>query len=75
VCDIWLLLLTYVLVLIGIAVVTTLAGSGNSGFADGVGVQASFSKPSGVAVDISGTVFVADFNDNRIRKILPTGGA
>jgi sugar lactone lactonase YvrE len=53
-------------------VVTTLAGTaGLSGSADGTGAAASFSFPSGVAVDGSGNVFVAD--GNTIRKITPSG--
>jgi len=54
-------------------VVTTLAGSGNQTFADGTGVAASFSRPSGVAVDASGNVYVADSNNNMIRKITSVG--
>ena len=54
-------------------VVTTLAGSGVSGFADGVGAAALFSYPSGVAVDSAGTVYVADTSNHRIRKITPAG--
>jgi len=50
-------------------VVTTLAGSGSAAFADGAGTSASFNTPSGVAVDSSGTVYVADYVNNRIRKI------
>ena len=45
-------------------VVTTLAG-------DGTATQ--FGWPSGVAVDSSGNVYVADTENNRIRKITPTG--
>ena len=52
-------------------VVTTLAGS-TSGYMDG-GSDAKFNLPSGVAVDSSGNVYVADSNNNRIRKISPTG--
>lgn len=37
------------------------------------GIQASFSGPSGVAVDANGNVYVADMNGNKIRKISPTG--
>jgi DNA-binding beta-propeller fold protein YncE len=59
---------------VGIAVVTSLAGSWNIGFANGVGAQALFAYPSGVAVDANGTVFVADYGNNRIRAISPTGG-
>ncbi len=50
-------------------VVTTLAGSGASGNADGMGAAASFSYPQGVAVDGSGNVYVADYGNNEIRKI------
>jgi sugar lactone lactonase YvrE len=54
-------------------VVTTLAGSGASAFADGTGTTASFSQPAGVAVDANGKVYVADFNNNRIRMVTPAG--
>ncbi len=53
--------------------VTTLAGSGSAGFADGVGSAASFSAPSGVAVDGSGNVYVADSGNHVIRKVTPAG--
>ncbi|WP_219621531.1 NHL repeat-containing protein [Cupriavidus pauculus] len=54
-------------------VVSTLAGSGSSGSADGTGTAASFSTPFGVAVDASGNVYVADQGNQLIRKITPTG--
>ncbi|PMS14789.1 hypothetical protein C0Z18_30190 [Trinickia dabaoshanensis] len=49
--------------------VTTLAGSGAQGAANGKGTAASFNKPDGVAVDASGNVYVADTGNNLIRKI------
>jgi formylglycine-generating enzyme required for sulfatase activity len=53
--------------------VTTLAGSGIFGFADGSGIAARFYNPTGVAVDANGHVYVADWWNNRIRKIDPSG--
>ncbi len=52
--------------------VTTLAG-GAAGYADGVGAQARFRNPIGVAVDSAGNVFVADYSNHRIRKVTPGG--
>jgi len=55
-------------------ITTTLAGSsGFSGSADGDGASAQFSLPSGVAVDSSGYVYVADTGNDTIRKVGPTG--
>jgi DNA-binding beta-propeller fold protein YncE len=55
-------------------VVTTFAGSGTPAYANGNGVAASFNAPEGVVVDFgTGTVYVADSNNNVIRKITSTG--
>jgi RHS repeat-associated protein len=54
-------------------VVTTLAGSGIPGNADGTGAAASFSFSEGVAADANGTVYVADTGNNTIRKITAAG--
>ena len=53
--------------------VTTLAGSGSQGSTNGNGTSASFKFPGGVAVDGSGNVYVADYQNNRIRKITSNG--
>ena len=53
--------------------VSTLAGNGLSGFADGGPAAAEFRAPTGVAVDASGNVYVADQGNNRIREISPSG--
>jgi sugar lactone lactonase YvrE len=53
--------------------VTILAGGLGEGANDGVGQEASFSKPTGVAVNAEGTVYVADQNNHKIRKITADG--
>lgn len=55
-------------------VVTSLAGDRLfSGTNDGVGAQARFTCPTGVAVDAAGNVYVADSCNARIRKVTPEG--
>jgi DNA-binding beta-propeller fold protein YncE len=56
------------------AVVSTLAGGTNNAFFDGNGTNAGFSYPRNVAVDASGNVFVADTDNQRIRKVTVDGG-
>jgi sugar lactone lactonase YvrE len=50
---------------------TVIAGGGN-GVDGGPAVNASLDEPTGVAVDGSGAVFIADAFHNRIRKVTPT---
>jgi len=53
--------------------VNTLAGNGDIGYNDGTGSVASFYAPQGIAVDSSGNVYVADTDNNTIRRITPAG--
>jgi len=53
-------------------VVTTLAGTAQSnGSANGLGTAATFNGVSGIALDSSGNLYVADTNNDLIRKIAP----
>jgi sugar lactone lactonase YvrE len=54
-------------------VVTTVAGSGNAGFVDGIGSAASFNSSQGLGIDSSGNLYIADTQNNRIRKVTSSG--
>jgi len=54
-------------------VVTTLAGSGAQGSANGRDTLASFNQPYGLALDPFGVIYLADAGNNLIRKIVPGG--
>jgi FG-GAP-like repeat/NHL repeat len=55
-------------------IVTTVAGAaGATGGLDGTGSSARFYNPSGLAVDQVGNIYVADSNNDTIRKIAPDG--
>lgn len=53
--------------------VTTIAGTGVVGDADGKGTNAQFYGPEGIAVATDGTIYVADTLNHLIRRINPDG--
>jgi sugar lactone lactonase YvrE len=53
--------------------ITTLAGGKGIGYRDGVGQEAMFDWPTGIAVDTTGNIYVCDSNNNKIRRITPLG--
>jgi hypothetical protein len=55
-------------------VVSTIAGLASAtGQADGTNSDARFNYPGGVAVDGGGSIYVADYSNQEIRKISPAG--
>ncbi|HET9219283.1 MAG TPA: hypothetical protein VFR18_20020, partial [Terriglobia bacterium] len=56
-------------------ILTAVAGTGSPGFSgdSGPALSARLNNPSGLAVDGSGNLFIADSANHRIRKVTPTG--
>ena len=53
---------------------STLAGTaGVSGSADGIGTNALFNQPSGIALDHATNIYVTDYGNSTIRRITPFG--
>ncbi len=53
-------------------IVSTIAGS-TSGFLDGIGTNAKFCYPVGIALDSNKNIFVTDCGNHKIRKITAQG--
>jgi uncharacterized protein (TIGR03437 family) len=56
-------------------IISTIAGNGTRGFSGdgGLATSASLSSPDGVIVDTAGNLYFADQDNNRIRKVTPSG--
>lgn len=54
-------------------VVTTVAGGGGPGTADGPGTSAKLDEPRGICIDATGTLYIADYDNHTIRKITASG--
>ncbi len=52
-------------------VVSTLAGQGTSGYADGTGSLAAFELPYGIVADGNGNLYITDTYNAVIRKVTP----
>ena len=55
------------------AVVSTLAGNGEEGFADGQGADARFNRPHSVVVAANGDLIVSDSSNHCLRVVTPEG--
>ncbi len=53
--------------------VTTIAGSGRAGYANGKGNEASFDYPLGICMDVDDNAIIVDSKNKAIRKITPNG--
>ena len=63
-------------IVVATGAVSTLAGAAlTKGSADGVGTAALFNQPNGLAADGAGNLYVADMNNQTIRKIVLATGA
>ncbi len=55
-------------------IITTIAGGGFSGVGDGgLATNAQLQYPTGIVLDKSGNLYIADWSDQRIRKVSKTG--
>jgi uncharacterized protein (TIGR03437 family) len=56
-------------------IITTFAGTGTQGFSGdgGPATSAELNQPTGIAVDTSGNLFIADTGNNRIREVSASG--
>jgi uncharacterized protein (TIGR03437 family) len=54
-------------------IIATIAGAGAAGFEGdgGPALAARFDAPNGIAVDASGSIYIADASNHRIRRLLP----
>ena len=57
-------------------IITTVAGNGTAGYTgDGISaITAELKTPYGVAVDINGNIFIADYGNHRVRKVTASTG-
>ena len=55
------------------AVATLAGGGGTAGYRDGTGAAAIFNYDVGVARDAAGNLYVAETNNNTVRKVTPAG--
>ena len=60
----------------GTGIITTVAGNGTPGYAEdgGPATNAELNQPYGLAVDSAGNLYIADFGNQRIRKVAANTG-
>src|SRR5271155_5068689 len=55
--------------------ISTVAGNGNNSYSGdgGPAINAAINNPNGVTMDAAGNLYIADTNNNRIRRVSVTG--
>ena len=66
-------MLLTLLIFVMSGVVSTVAGGTSNGNADGYGTAAIFNSVYGVSVDRCGRIYISDYYNLLIRRILPNG--
>lgn len=63
-------------VTVSTGIITTVAGTGGHGFSGdhGPATSATFKYPTGIVIDSAGNVFIADYDNNRVRKVTVSTG-
>jgi sugar lactone lactonase YvrE len=63
-------------VTISTGIITTVAGNGNYGYSgdDGIATDAILRSPYGIAIDSAGNIYIADSENQRIRKVTVSTG-
>ncbi|HEX7415169.1 MAG TPA: hypothetical protein VF411_14080, partial [Bacteroidia bacterium] len=74
------ILLVFCFLLLGFGIgfaqtISTVAGNGTAAYAGDMGqaTAAELNQPTGVAIDAAGNLYIADYNNNSIRKITTSG--
>ena len=59
----------------GAGIITTIAGTGERGYGGdgGLAVEARLNNPTGLAVDGTGALYIADRGNDQVRRVDPTG--
>jgi NHL repeat-containing protein len=57
-------------------IISTIAGNGTAGYTGdgGVATSAELNGPTDIELDSSGTIYIVDWNDNRVRKVTASTG-
>jgi len=63
-------------VTVSTGIITTIAGTGNQNYSgdNGQATSAALNNPTGLALDTAGNIYIADYDNHRIRKVTVSTG-